>query len=192
MAILDQDNWRIGNNDSTSPDSCTWQGACGADGGVPRSTGVPFMVRITISNSSAGTGSTSWYLYYNTNNSSDINNSSQVTRISSPIRIVSGSPTDSTATSTAVCAGSGSRIAGEYNDSDNTITNYNLSSGNYTEHQWCVQFMGIANGTYYLFMKYGSQSNFNAYSAGGAEATVAETTPGIEVYQNYYNLKRQK
>lgn len=175
---LDQDNWRIGDDDNSDPDSCTWRGSCGSSG-YTYAKETPFQVRLTVSNTGNKTsGSITWSLYYNTTDDRTVvGGALQVTTSSNVIRIVSGTPTDGAATDTQVCAGTGTRKDGEYNDANDTITNFELtgtdSTAQWSELQFCVQFQSdaTADQTYYFFLY--PAKELDAASAGGAQATVS-------------------
>lgn len=190
---LDQESWRIGDDDNADPDACTWRGSCGSAGySYPINT--PFMVRITVANKGNKTsGSETWSLWRSANASTPVT-PTQVTTSSALVEITGGTPTDGAATDAEVCAGTGTRVNGEYNDANDTITGFELLANGEdqcTEFQFCVQFLSGASGTYYFYIRYlAAVEDLDAYTGGGAAVAVTSTGVSIPIAMHHYQQMR--
>lgn len=175
-----QDHYKIGDDDSADPDTCTFDALDTIRTGQAKNENL--MVRIQVHGETAGSATATWQLYYNTSDTEV--GATKVTTISTVVKLVSGTPTDGDPTngSTVVFDASGSYDwhDGEYSESDDS-DKLVLEQDHYTDLQWCVQFDDDAGDetTYYFFVKR-SDSDLTGYNISAKVETEAGVGPSYD------------
>ena len=189
VPVLNQVHWKIGDNDSADPDTCSFDAIDTTRTGQAKTT--PFMVRIQVTNTGDAGGSQAWELYYN---SSDTTTGAVQVGAALGANVlvdsVGGQPTDGANCdgSTVVYDYSGSYTwqNGEYDEGDGATDKLALGADYYTDFQFSVQFTADAaySTTYYFFLYFngGVLDNYSSSAKVATEAAPAGLDIPIAMY----------
>jgi len=156
-ANLIQTAGRVGDNDHTDPESCTFDSVGAVRYDQVKLT--PFMIRGQVKNAGDLGAGGLWKCYYN-----DTNNRGTAVQVGAAldgdiqVESVDGLPTDGDNAGTFICGDltdppdSLDFQEGKYDEVDASVGKISLSANHFTEHQFCVQFTALAqNDTRYYF-----------------------------------------